>query len=128
MECDGYVVWCRMNTTLSPLRVFVKACCLFVVINIIYALVNPQLSQFSVYNLLFPGRTRLPFGISGDPYTVSVDDVDAMFASHLISASKSPDEFRVALIGDSSVWGENLSAYEVISEQWNQLKIACGDK
>ena len=117
-----------MNATLSPFRVLVKAFSLFVIINIIYALINPQLFQFSAYNILFPGRTRLPFGISGDPYTVSVDDVDAMFASHVISASKSPKEYRVALVGDSSIWGENLSAHEVISEQWNQWKVPCGDK
>lgn len=117
-----------MNTEFSPLRVLVKALCLFVVINIIYALVNPDVSRVSGYNIIFPGRTRLPFGISGDPYTVTVDDVDAMFASHAISAGKTSKEFRVALIGDSSVWGENLGAEEVISEQWNKLNISCGDK
>ena len=117
-----------MKITISPLRVLVKALCLFVIINISYAVVNPPLSRVSGYNALFPGRTRLPFGISGDPYTVSVDDVDAMFASHVISAGKAAKEFRVVLIGDSSVWGENLGAYEVISEQWNQLNVQCGDK
>ena len=117
-----------MSAELSPLRVLLKALCLFVVINILYALINPQVSRVSGYNVVFPGRTRLPFGIRGDPYTVTVDDVDAIFASHAISVGKTSREFRVALIGDSSVWGENLSAYEVISEQWNKLNIPCGDK
>ena len=117
-----------MKSEFSPLRVLVKAFCLFVAINILYALLNPQVSRVSGYNVVFPGRTRLPFGVSGDPYTVTVDDVDAMFASHAISAGKTAKEFRVALIGDSSVWGENLGAYEVISEQWNNLNIQCGEK
>ena len=117
-----------MNSEFSPLRVLVKALSLFVIINILYALINPQVSRVSGYNIIFPGRTRLPFGISGDPYTVTVDDVDAMFASHAISMGKTPREFRVALIGDSSVWGENLGAYEVISEQWNKLNVQCGNK
>src|SRR6185436_9280314 len=36
--------------------------------------------------------------------------------------------FRVALIGDSAVWGENLNADQVISEQWNELNLQCGNK
>jgi hypothetical protein len=117
-----------MNSEFSPLRVLIKALSLFVIINILYALVTPHVSTVSAYNVIFPGRTRLPFGISGDPYTVTVDDVDAMFASHAISMGKASKEFRVALIGDSSVWGENLGPYEVISEQWNKLNMRCGDK
>jgi hypothetical protein len=112
---------------LSPLRVLIKALCLFAVVNVVYALINPQGVKVSGYNVLFPGRTRLPFGISGDPYTVTVEYVDAMFASHLISMPKESREYRIALIGDSSVWGEGLGAYEVISEQWNRLDIQCGD-
>ncbi|HEX9387102.1 MAG TPA: hypothetical protein VF918_12345 [Anaerolineales bacterium] len=117
-----------MNTQFNPLQVLMKALCLFVIINILYALIDPQISKVSGYNVVFPGRTRLPFGVSGDPYTITVDNVDAVFASHTISASKTSNEFRVVLIGDSSVWGENLGAYEVISEQWNKLNIQCRDK
>lgn len=117
-----------MNAEIHPARVLVKAFCLFVLVNLLYALIEPQGSRVSAYNVLFPGRTRLPFGISDDPYTVMVDDVDTMFRAHLIAAPKSAGEFRVALIGDSSIWGENLGAYEVISEQWNQLNIECRDK
>jgi hypothetical protein len=128
MERHDDLVWCFMKSEFSPLRILVKALCLFVAINILYALVHPQVSRVSGYNVVFPGRTRFPFGVSGDPYTVAVDDLDSMFASHTISAGKTSKEFRVALIGDSSVWGENLGAYEVISEQWNQLNIQCGEK
>lgn len=117
-----------MKNIVHPLRVLVKALCLFVVVNLVYALVNLQGANVSGYNVLFPGRTRLPFGISGDPYTVSVDDVDTMFASHLISAPKVAGEYRIVLIGDSSVWGEGLSAHQVISEQWNEMHVACGEK
>ncbi|HLO17180.1 MAG TPA: SGNH/GDSL hydrolase family protein [Anaerolineales bacterium] len=117
-----------MKSEINPIRVLVKALCLFVIINILYALIAPRVSAVSTYNLLFPGRTRLPFGISGDPYTVTVDNVDAMLASHLISTPKRSNEYRVVLLGDSSVWGEDLGAYEVISEQWNKFNVKCGDK
>lgn len=117
-----------MKSEIRPSHVLIKAICLFVLVNFLYALVQPQGSEISGYNVLFPGRTRLPFGIVGDPYTVTVDDVDAMFTSHLIAAPRAQNEYRVALIGDSSVWGEGLGAQEVISEQWNRMNIICGDK
>ena len=117
-----------MKSEVSALRVLVKAVSLFVLINLIYALIDPPVARGSGYNVIFPGRTRLPFGVSGDPYSVTVDDVDTMFASHSISAGKKSDEYRVALIGDSSVWGENLGAYQVLSEQWNKLNQQCRNK
>lgn len=116
-----------MNSNINPLRLVIKAACLFVVINVLYALIQPPGATVSGYNLIFPGRTRLPFGVSGDPYSVTVEDVDIMFASHSISAAKNPDEYRVVFLGDSSLWGEDLGAYEVISEQWNSLDVRCGD-
>jgi hypothetical protein len=117
-----------MKNEIRPSRVLIKAICLFVLVNFLYALVGSPISKVSAYNVLFPGRTRLPFGIVGDPYTVTVDDVDTMFSSHLIAAPKTQNEFRVALIGDSSVWGEGLGAGQVISEQWNKMSIPCADK
>lgn len=117
-----------MRGEVNPLRVLIKALCLFVLANIVYALIEPGGSRVSAYTAFFPGRTRLPFGIVGDPYTVTVHDLDAMFASHLIHAPKSSDEYRVALIGDSSVWGQGLGAYDVISVQWNAMDLRCGEK
>lgn len=115
-----------MKADINPLRLAVKAICLFVIINILYSLLNPQLSKVSAYNVLFPGLTRLPFGTSS--FSVMVDRVDTMIAAHQISAPKAQDEYRVVLLGDSSVWGEGLRAYEIISEQWNRLNMRCGDK
>lgn len=117
-----------MKSEVHPLRVVVKALGLFVIINILYGWFNPPGAQVSGYNVIFPGRTRLPFGVGGDPYSVAIENVDITFLSHAIAAPKSPDEYRIVMIGDSSLWGEDLGAYEVISEQWNQLSSRCGDK
>ncbi len=114
-----------MKSDIQPLRLVVKAVCLFVIINIGYALFAPRVSEVSAYNFLFPGLTRLPFGGS---FSVMIDNVDPMLASHRIAAPKAQDEYRVVLLGDSSVWGENLRAYDIISEQWNRLHLRCGDK
>src|SRR6185503_16303683 len=128
MECGAGLVWCRMKNEIHPCRVLLKAIGLFILLNLLYALVAPQCGRLSGYNILFPGRSRLPFGIVGDPYTVTVEDVETMFASHLIAAPRLPNEYRVVLIGDSSVWGEGLGASEVISEQWNRMSQACGER
>lgn len=117
-----------MKSETNPLRIVVKALCLFVMVNIVYALVDPAVSEFSSYNTIFPKRVRLPFGDSSDPYTVMIDNLDVMFASHIISTPKDPNEYRVALLGDSSVWGENLTAQESLAEQWNKSAIQCGDR
>jgi len=111
----------------SPLRVVIKALILFVLINLVYAWVNPSLGKLSVYNAILPGRTRLPFGEASNPYSVMVNDLDVMFASHTISKPKLPGEYRVIVIGDSSVWGESISVENMISEQWNGLNAGCGD-
>lgn len=128
MERDTQVVWCSMNTTIRPLSVFVKALILFLLINLLYGVFEPSVAEISVYNSILPGLKRMPFGVSTDPYTVTVDNVDAMFAAHEISAQKKPDEIRVALIGDSSIWGESLSNEDTLAGQWNKQGLRCGDK
>lgn len=115
-----------MNSEVQPIRVALKALCLFVVINVLYAMIDPQISGISLYNSIFPGRARMPFG--EDAYTVMIDDIDVMIASHEIAASKMPDEYRVALIGDSSIWGEHLPVRDTLSGQWNASGVKCGDR
>ena len=52
-----------MKIEVDPVRVLVKALCLFVLINFLYVLIDPQVSRASAYTSIFPGRTRLPFAI-----------------------------------------------------------------
>jgi len=117
-----------MKTDVRPLFVVLKALCLFVLINILFAVVNPRIADFSTYNKFFPGLARMPFGDSSDSLTVTVDDVRAMFAAHAISSEKQPDELRVVLIGDSSIWGDGLSVHDTLSEQLNRLGSQCNGK
>lgn len=117
-----------MSSEVHPLRLVVKALILFILVNIVYGLVDPSLGGISAYNTLFPGRVRFPFGNASNPYTVTVDDLEVMTASHAISAPKKSNEYRVVVIGDSSVWGETSSVRETITEQWNKLDIQCNDQ
>ena len=117
-----------MNINVRPVAILVKALCLFVLINIMFGLTKPSVADISIYNTLVPGLKRMPFGNYSDPYTVTVDSADAMFAAHEISAQKTPDEIRVALVGDSSIYGESLSSQDTLSGQWNELSPQCNGK
>jgi hypothetical protein len=122
-------------------NVILKALALFVAANLIFVAWNPApqksggitdlLGNLSAYNLLFPGRERFPFG--EDParsYNLSLYSLPAMFASHEIAgAAKAPDEYRVVLVGDSSVWGILLRPEQTLAGQLNTADLAiCGGR
>lgn len=117
-----------MNTKPRPFFVLFKAVSLLIAANLAYGLIRPPLAEVSAYNRIFPGLERMPFGVRGDPYTVEVHNADAMFAAHEISAPKGAGEIRVALIGDSSIWGEGLSNRQTLAAKWNQLSPQCRGK
>ncbi len=117
-----------MKARAHPLRLIVKALLLYALVNVAYAAAQPPVSRLSLYNWMFPGRIRLPFDDGSSAYTVMIDDAGVMLASHAVAAPKPDDEYRVLLIGDSSVWGEMLPPQETISEQWNSLGDQCNGK
>lgn len=109
--------------------VLLKATLLFALFNFAFLfLADIPLGKLSFYNSIFPGRERLPYGEVPESYSVSPSNVDAMFASHIIAGSeKTSDEYRVLLIGDSSVWGTLLRPEETLAGQLNANAIeACG--
>lgn len=111
-------------------NVLLKGIGLFLVCNVLFAAWNPaELGQISLYNRLFPGRERFPFGEnSAQSYNLSLFDLNAMFASHVVeSGTKATDEYRVFLIGDSSVWGILLRPEETLAGQLNAAGLVqCG--
>jgi hypothetical protein len=103
-------------------RILIKAALLFVLANGLFALADPlpTLGRVSLYNTAWPGRVRLPYGENpADSYNLSLNSLDAMFASHEISRPKSADEYRVLLIGESSVWGFLLRPDETLAANIN---------
>ncbi|MBZ0306526.1 MAG: hypothetical protein K8I82_10710, partial [Anaerolineae bacterium] len=90
------------------IRVLLKTAFLFALLNLLFALLYPMnfLGKMSLYNTLLPGRERLPYGENASQsYNLSLNNLNAMFASHVIAQEKAADEYRVILIGDSSTWG-----------------------
>jgi hypothetical protein len=119
------------KNNLSMLRVIIKGLILFILINLVFAFIHPMqvISKISLYNYLFPGRVRLPYGEMPDQaYNLSLYSLDAMFASHELTASQKPsNEFRVVLIGDSSVWGFLLTPGTTLSAEINSHNIMLKD-
>lgn len=111
-------------------NVLLKGLALFLLLDLAFAAVNPaSLGNISLYNSVFPGRLRFPFG--EDPaqsYNLSLFNLDAMFASHVIAAGPKPaGEYRVFVIGDSSTWGLLLRPEQTLAGQLERAGLQlCG--
>jgi lysophospholipase L1-like esterase len=111
-------------------RVLLKAAILFVLLNLAFAATRPldALSRLSLYNLVFPGRARLPYGeVPADDLNLTLNNLPAMFAAHELSQAPAADEFRVLLIGDSGTWGWFLRHNETLAGQLNALDLRAAD-
>lgn len=114
---------------MKTINIILKGLSLFIITSLLFAVWQPKIGQISAYNGIFPGRERLPFGEnSAKAYNLSLFDLDAMFASHVIDDDQTQeDEFRVLLIGDSSVWGILLKPEETLAGRLNSANLsACG--
>jgi hypothetical protein len=111
---------------IHPVRLFVKTILIFVVLNLLFAWWNPPVERLSLYNHLFPGRTRFPYGWGSRTTTIS--DIDALFASHAVSATKAENEYRVVVLGDSSIWGDGLTSAETAIVHLNEYELSCDGK
>jgi hypothetical protein len=117
--------------SVSYQRVLLKGLVLFLLVNLVFAAAPPldRLGRISAYNHLFPGRQRLPYGDRPDrAYNLSLYNLEAMFASHVIVATPRPaGEYRVILIGDSSTWGFLLRPEDTLSANLNRLDLRAPD-
>lgn len=100
--------------------------------DLVMAGVNPAgLGKISLYNRLLAGRLRFPFGENpAQSYNLSLFNLDAMFASHVISAGAKPlNEYRVLVIGDSSAWGTLLRPEQTLAGNLDAAGLTiCGKK
>jgi hypothetical protein len=119
-----------MNGSPRPWAVLLKAWLLFLIFNLLFALFTVRTGELSLYNLIFPGRPRFPFGENiMEAHNLSIGDLEALFASHLLHGkAKAADEMRVLVIGDSSIWGTLLRPEETLSGRWDAAGLTCGGK
>ncbi len=112
------------------LLVAAKAVALFVALNVLFALLEPLplLGTLSIYNVLVPGRARLPYGENpAQSYNLSLNNLPAMFASHEIDTPRAEDEFRVLLMGDSATWGYLLWPGDTLAGALNEQAYVTAD-
>jgi len=95
------------------LRVVIKAVILFLVLNVVFAVLQP-IDALGAKSLAV-GRERLPYGEDDRAYNLSLNNLPAMFASHEVTQPKAENEFRVLLIGDSGTWGILLKPEETLA-------------
>ncbi|PJF30476.1 MAG: hypothetical protein CUN51_07435 [Candidatus Thermofonsia Clade 1 bacterium] len=119
-----------MSDSLRLWRVLIKAAALFVMFNVAWYMAQPLswLNRLSVYGALFPPRERFPFAEFPEAsYAVTVNNIDQLFASHRIARPKAADEFRVAMLGDSAIWGYLLRADQTQAACINALDLRLKD-
>lgn len=112
------------------LRIVLKAALIVLVLNLLFAWLYPleALGRLSLYNVLLPGRERPPYGENpAQSYSLSLNNVPAMLASHRLDTRKAPDEFRVLIIGDSGTWGWFLENDATLAGQINALGLTTAD-
>jgi hypothetical protein len=112
-------------------KVLIKVCVLLIFFNLIFVGfdINGKLGSISMYNWIFPGRERFPFGENQvRAYNVSLYDIQAMFVSHRISGkAKAKNEYRVILIGDSSIWGTLLRPQDTLAGRLDNVVLKTCD-
>ena len=111
-------------------RVILKGFVLFAIANLVFAVSDPLpfIGRISIYNWLVPGRDRLPYWESNESYNLGLNSLEALFSSHKISQPKRSDEYRVIVVGDSSVWGILLNNSDTLTGNLNKAQIKIGDK
>lgn len=127
---DTHLVSSPDKTSINLLRLVAKTTCLFILANLVFALLRPlpALGKLSAYNRLYPGRERLPYGENpSESYNLSLFNLNAMFASHAVAQGKVEGEFRVVLIGDSSTWGFLLKPDQTLSASLNAANLTAPD-
>ena len=83
----------------------------------------------NAYGLLGLKRERFPLStVPPTDAALDVGSLDAMFASHVISERKAENEYRVLVLGDSTIWGLQSTPGDVLPGQLNRLGLHCGGK
>ena len=115
---------------IKPLRVLAATLILFLLSNLCFALANPSTGHLALFNDMLPGFDRFPeLRAQADASGVSImTDFDILFPLHIISSREKPkDEFRIVMVGDSSVWGTLLRLEQTMTGQINSAQLQSCD-
>ncbi len=118
-----------MPQNVNPWRSVAKGLSLFLIIEFAFVNLHPDPARLNVYGLILPKRERFPISTHApEDAALDVGNLDAMFASHIVSEPKPEHEFRVLVLGDSAVWGDLLDIDQTLPAQLNNLDLSCGGR
>lgn len=118
-------------SSISLKRIIIKTFIILLIINFGWIYISKlPIGNLSLYNYVFNGRSRLPFGENTRrSNNLSLYNLDAMFASHEISKKqKDADYLHVVLIGDSSIWGFLQEPGNTLAGLLNKRFLESGEK
>lgn len=119
----------RMQSPVRPVSVLVKALLIVVAVELPLASAPLPLGAASSFGILNIKRERFPIStLPAVDAALDVGNLDAMFAAHVVTRPKAPNEFRVFVLGDSAAWGLRLSSDETLPSQMDHLGLACDSR
>lgn len=118
-----------MSPNSHPWRIFAKGIGIFLIVELAFYALHPNLQWLNIYNSSALKRQRFPISTHApEDDALDVDNLDAMFASHIVSKPKAANEYRVLVLGDSAVWGIGLTPEQTLPGQMDALGLTCGNK
>ena len=119
-----------MRAKVNPWNVVIKGLVLYFLFQLFLVLSNFNPAAINIYQSEPLIRERFPFITSpkAEDKALDVGILDTVFASHIISLPKKQDEYRVIILGDSSIWGDPLPVNYTIASQINALGLTCNSK
>jgi hypothetical protein len=119
-----------MKKQFSPRNVVIKALILYALFQIFLIFSSFDPAVLNIYRSELLQRERFPFVTApgAEDRALDVGILDVMFASHVVSRPKQENEYRVIILGDSSIWGDPLPVSSTLAGQINRLNLTCKDK
>ncbi len=118
-----------MSQNINPWRILAKGMGIFLIVEFAFINLHPDLGTLNLYGTLAPKRARFPISTHApEDAALDVGNLNAMFASHIVSEPKADNEYRVLVLGDSAVWGDLIQIDQTLPAQLNDLNLTCGGK
>ncbi len=119
-----------MRSKVNPRNILIKGLVLYFLFQVFLTLTNFNPAIINIYQSKSLMRERFPFITSpkAEDKALDVGILDTVFASHIISLPKNENEYRVIILGDSSIWGDPLPANSTLASQVNLLNLTCRNK
>jgi hypothetical protein len=115
--------------SIRPWRLLAKGIAVFLIFEFAFYTLHPSPAWLNVYNSPVLKRLRFPISTHApEDNALDVENLDAMFASHIVSEPKAENEYRVLVLGDSAVWGIDLTPEQTLPGQLDALGLKCGNK